>query len=85
MVKAVKPAGGAIELNWEGATVSPPRYIAYRTNQAGELTEDPPGIGDEAQIGVTDSTSLTIGAFAAPGEVLFFKVLPADGCDQTVF
>jgi len=85
-LRAVASAGDEVDLEWPGATVSPPNFATFKTDRKAEVTLTPVGIGDELSLGVTTTTSSRIiESLTGPREVRFYVVLAADSCDRTVY
>ena len=85
-LRAFKSMGTDVALRWPDATVSPANFAAYKTSLKTELDETATGIGDETLVMVTPLSGLTEpNTVPPPPPQLFYKVLPADRCDQPVF
>ena len=86
------PAGGSVALNdltdvdltWFGATVTPPDYVVYRTDDPALLREAAAVLGTQTRVGQTSLEMLTDSA-AVPPPSFYYKVLPGDGCNRAIF
>jgi len=86
VVRAVESDAADVALSWSGATVNPPNHIVLRTDSKAELDETMVGIGDEQFVGVTAlEMFIDVGALNPAAPRLFYKVLPADSCDDPVY
>jgi cysteine-rich repeat protein len=84
-LRALKLDRTDVGLSWQGASVNPPRYSLHKTEQAQELLEVPGGIDDEPVLAMTPELEVVDQlAVMTPIELVFYKVMPADSCGQTV-